>query len=91
MREFLARARRAVLVVVGSCSIKERCASEAPLSFGVLPWCDVLAAGSNAKPAPRVSRSAGAPALSVSGEEAQHASLLRARAVARWLCSESAL
>ena len=33
----------------------------------------------------RVSRSARAPALAVSREEAQHSSLLRARAVPRWL------
>ena len=49
------------------------------------PWCDVPAAASNAKPAPRGSRGAGAPALAVSGEETQHSSLLRARAVPRWL------
>ena len=35
----------------------------------------------------RVCSSAGAPALAVSGEEAQHSSLLRARAVPRWLWS----
>ena len=34
----------------------------------------------------RVSLSAGAPDLSVSGKEAQHASLLLARLVAGWLC-----
>ena len=49
-------------------------AGERPLSFGARPWCDVPAAASNAKPAPRVIASA--PALAVSGEEAQHSSLL---------------
>ena len=67
--------------------LKGHCAGERPLSFGARPWCDVPAAASNAKPAPRVSRGAGAPALAVSGEEAQHSSLLRARAVPRWLWS----
>ena len=38
-----------------------------------------------------MSLSAGAPALSVSGEEAQHASLLRARSVPRWIWSAYAL
>ena len=67
------------------------CTGERPLSFGARPWCDVPAAASNAKPAPRGSRGAGAPALAVSGEEAQHSSLLRARAVPRWLWSVRAL
>ena len=55
--------------------------------FRRAPWCDVPAAASNAKPAPRGSRGAGAAALAVSGEETQHSSLLRARAVPRWLWS----
>ena len=85
--ELAARARRAALVVVGLCPTEGHCAGERPLSFGARPWCDVPAAASNAKPAPRGSRGAGAPALAVSGEEAQHSSLLRARAVPRWLWS----
>ena len=49
------------------------------------PWCDVPAAASNSKPAPRGSRGEDAAALAVSGKEAQHSSLIRARAVPRWL------
>ena len=41
--------------------------------------CDVQAAVFNAKLAQRASRSAGALALAVTGEEAQHSGLLRAR------------
>jgi hypothetical protein len=55
------------------------------LPFGARPWCDVLAAASNFKPAPRGSRGAGASVLAVSGEETQHSRLLCARAVPRWL------
>ena len=58
--ELAVRARRAALVVVGSCLIERHCTGERPLSFGARPWCDVPAAASNAKPAPRVSRGAGA-------------------------------
>ena len=61
------------------------CAGERPLSFGARPWCDVPAAASNFKPAPRGSRGAGASVLAVSGEETQHSSLLCVRAVPRWL------
>ena len=76
-------ARGAALAVIGSCLI-ERCRTgETALSFGARPWCDVPAATSNFKPAPRVSRSTGASALAVSGMEAQHSSLLRVRAVLR--------
>ena len=64
---------------------KGRCDSERPLSFGAQPWCDVPAAASNFKPAPRGLRGAGAAALAVSGEETQHSSLLRVRVVPRWL------
>ena len=45
----VARARRAALVVVGSCSIEGRCAGERRLSFGARPWCDMPAASSSAK------------------------------------------
>ena len=85
-RELATCARRAALVVLGRHCVEERCAGERPLSFG----CGRGATCQLRPPTPsqrRVSLSAGAPALSVSGEEAQHASLLRARAVPRWLCS----
>ena len=57
--ELAVRARHITLVVVGSCPVKGHCTGERPPSFGPRPWCDVPAAASNAKPAPRVSRSAG--------------------------------
>ena len=69
-RKLTTPARRGALVVLGNHFVEGRRAGERHLSFGVRPWCDVLAAASNAKPAPRVSRGAGAPALSVSREEA---------------------
>ena len=47
------------------------------------PWCDVPAAASSFMPAPRGSRGAGAWTLAVSGDEAQHSSLLCVRAVPR--------
>ena len=83
--ELATRARRAALVVVGRAH-KEHCAGERPLSFGARLWCDVPAAASNAKQR-RLPRSASRAVLAVSGEEAQHSSLLRARAVPRWLWS----
>ena len=83
---WLLRARRAALVVVCLCINKGHQASERPLSFGACLWCDVPAASSNAKQAPRVTmrrRRACAPALAVSRDEAQHSSLLlRARRAA---------
>ena len=54
------------------------------MSFGARPWCDVLPAASNFKPAPSGSCGAGASVLAVSGEETQHSSLLRVRVVLRW-------
>ena len=81
------RDNRAALVVIGPYVEAEHRACKRPLSFGARPWCDVLAAASSTKPAPRVSRSAGAPALAVSMEEAQHSTFLSARAVPRWLRS----
>ena len=72
----LLRARYAALAMIGLGPAKGRCANERPLSSSARPWCDVLIAASNARPAP-------APA--VSREEAQHSSLLRARAILRWL------
>ena len=54
------RARHVALVVVGPGAKRGHCACERPLSFSARPWCSMPAAASNAKPAPRVSRSAGA-------------------------------
>jgi len=79
--ELASRARGAALAMIGSCLV-ERCRTgETALSFGARPWCDVTAATSNFKAAPRVSRGTGASALAISGMEAQHSSLLRVRAV----------
>ena len=64
------RARRAALVVVSLCLMEGRCASEKPPSFGLRLWCVVLVPVSNAKPAPRAFRGAGAPEIAISGEEA---------------------
>jgi hypothetical protein len=75
------------MVVDGPHPAKGRCAGETSLLFGARPWCDVPAAASNFKPAPRVSCGAGASALAVSREEARHSSLLRVRVVPRWLWS----
>ena len=69
-----ARARRTALIAVFLCHVKEPCAGERPLSSGTRPWCNEPAAASNTKPAPRVT-----PAHAVSGAEAQHSGLLRAR------------
>ena len=81
----LLRARRATLVVIGPCTMEGCCADERALSFGARPWYDVPAVASNAKPAAACEASTRAPALAVAGEEAQQSSLLRARAVPRWL------
>ena len=65
---------QSVLVVIGPCPVKGRQSSGSPLSVGARPWCDVPAAPSSAKLAPRVKRHSSAPALAVSEEEAQHES-----------------
>ena len=46
----LLRARRASLIVVGSCTRQGHCTNEWPLSFGVRSWCDVPAAASQNQP-----------------------------------------
>ena len=85
--ELASRARGAALAVIGSCLV-ERCRTgERARSFGARPWRDVPAAASNSKPAPRVSRDAGASVLAVFREEAQYSSFLHVRAVPRWLWS----
>ena len=65
-------------------SYKGHCDGERPLSFGARrgATCQLRPPTPSQR---RVSRGAGAPALAVSGEEAQHSSLLRVRAVPRWL------
>ena len=50
----LLRAHLTALLVVGPFLIGGRLTGERPHSFGARPWCDVLAAASNAKPAPRI-------------------------------------
>jgi hypothetical protein len=89
--ELSSRARSAAMVVVGPYPAKGRCAGETSLPFGARPFCDVPAAASNFKPAPRGSCGAGAAALAVSGEETQHSSLLCVRVVPRWLWPELTL
>ena len=81
--ELSSRARGAAMVVVGPYPAKGRCAGETSLPFGARPLCDVSAAASNFKPAPLVSCGAGVWTLAVSGDEAQHSSLLCACAVPR--------
>jgi len=84
--ELVSRAYRAAIVVEGSSPVV--CATLARgLSVDAAAWCDVPAAASNFKPAPRVSRGTGASALAVSGMKAQHSSLLRVRAVPRSMWS----
>jgi hypothetical protein len=56
--ELAARARRAALVAVSPYLAEERCADETPLPLSARLRCDVPAAVSDAKPAPRVSRGA---------------------------------
>ena len=86
-RKLDARARCAALVVVGPCPMDGRCAVKKLLSFGAQPLCDVPAAASNAKLAATYEIKPREPALAVSGQEAEHASLLRAKAVPRWTWS----
>ena len=75
-------ARCVASVVIGSRHSKRGCAGKKPLSFGARLWCDVPVTPPNAK-----TRSAVAPPLADSGEEAQQANLLYARASPRWLRS----
>ena len=62
---------------------------ERPLSFVARPEFDVSATAANTRPAAACQASADGPALAVSGGEARHTSLLRARAVLRLLKSGS--
>ena len=64
---------------------------EIPLSFGAVSWCDVPAAASNAQSAVARGTYGRITALAISQEEAQHASLMRARAVSLWLWSIRAI
>ena len=81
---YVFRAAR-LLVAVGPRLTRGHHTSERPLAFGARPWCDVPAMATDAKPAAACQASAGARALAISGAEAQHASLLRARAAPCWL------
>jgi len=56
--ELAARARRAALVAVSPYLAEKCCVDETPLPLSARPRCDVPAAVSDAKPAPRVSRGA---------------------------------
>jgi hypothetical protein len=85
--ELASRARRAAIVVEGSSLVEVRRTGERTLFTDATAWCDVPAAASNFKPAPRVSRGTGASALAVSGMKTQHSSLLRVRAVPRSMWS----
>ena len=49
-RASLLRARRASLIVVGSCTWQGHCTDKRPLSFGARPWCDIPAAASQNQP-----------------------------------------
>ena len=66
---------------------REASLRERPLSFGGRPWCDVLAAHGAGFCVARARDTA----LAISGEEAQHTSLLRTRTVPRWLWPRRAL
>ena len=92
-RELFAPACRAAMLDVGSCSTNEHCAGERPLSFGLLPWCNVPASASQRQNQLAFASHAlaCATALAVSRQEAQHASLLRPRAVPRRLLSVRAV
>ena len=90
--EIAARASRAALVVVAARTINGHCTGEKPLSIGARPRCDVPAVATQNQPlfASHGTRER-ATALTVSREEAQHASLMRTRAVPRWLWSAHTL
>ena len=81
-RKLATRARRGALIVHGKRFVEGRRAGERHLYFGVRPWYDVRAAASNAKPAPRVLRGAGAPALCLWGGGAARKLAARARRAA---------
>ena len=70
-----------------TCSIEGHCADERSLSFCARPWCVVPAAPSNATPAPRVSRSAGALCSLSLGRRRSSRACCCARAMLRWLWS----
>jgi len=57
--ELASHARRAVIVVEGSSLVEVRRTGERTLFTDATAWCDVPAAASNFKPAPRVSRGQG--------------------------------
>ena len=65
--ELAIRARRGALVVLETHSVEMRRAGKRHISFGVWLWCDVPAAASSTKPAPRVSQRRRACALCLWG------------------------
>ena len=73
--ELFGCASRAGLIPAGPYPSKEHCAGEKPLSSGARPWCDVPAATSIGRPAPRATRSARACAryLLGGGASLEHA------------------
>ena len=75
------RTRRTALIAAFPCSTEVRKTSEFPPSFVARPWCDVSAAASNAKPAPRVTHGA-ARRQSLSLERRRSTPALRARSAA---------
>ena len=85
----LLRARRAALVAVGprlwKCTAPAGGLSSFARARGTT--CKLRSPMSSKR---RVSRGAGTPALAVSGDEVKHSSLLRTRAVLRWLWSAHA-
>ena len=80
-RELAARAHHAMPVVVGPCGRGGHYTSERPLCFGARPWCAVPAVAPSTSRLSRGMREC-ATSLAVSREEAQHASVLRARRAA---------
>ena len=87
IRELEARAHRATRVDVGARTIERYCTGERILTLGARPWGDVRGVPSNAQPAFEWHVKTSATAVAVCREVAKHASLPRARAVPRWLCS----
>ena len=78
----LKRARRGALVVLETRSVEVRRAGKRHISFGVWPWCDVPAAASSAKPAPRVTQRRRACALCLWGGGAALELITRTRRAA---------
>ena len=76
--ELAGREHLAALVVVGLGFVVGSVPPAGGFLLGDQPWCDVPAATSTANPAGVCAERSHAPALAVSGEEAQYSSVLRA-------------